>query len=1412
MSDEQLLVTLGVQDKGASKQIQALNKELRYLDKEYKATAKGSKGFEQSQEGLKTKLGTLEKKYDVQKLKLEAYNKKLNESKERISKKEQELEKLKNAEGDNTKAIEKAEKQLENYKTQMNNAAKEISLTEIEMKNLKSEISETGNKLKNVPVEELNNKLKSLEDEYKGVSSVAKEYGNTLDQLKAKQSYLEQKYDINNSKLEAQNKIMKESANKVKEKQKELEALKNAEGNNTEAIERAEKELVLYQNKLESANKEIQKSENDLKLLNKELSNNKTAIQQVPIDEYKAKMEAIAERTERVSTNVKNFGQGMSTVGGNLMKVAAPAVAFTGYALKATMNYEAAMSNVQAISGATGEDLEKLGAKAKEMGKSTSKSAKDAADGMSFMALAGWNTQQMLEGIEPVLRLSEASNLDLGRASDLTTDSLSALGLQVSDLTRYLDICAQAQRKSNTTADMMMEAYIACGGTMKNLKVPLEESATYIGILANRGLKGSEAGVALNSVLVNLTSGAGQAGVAMKKLGLSAFDSKGNFKRINVVLKELNSKLSKCTEEQRNTYLAMIGGKTQIDTLNALLAGTNEEYVTLHESITNSNGALNDMAKTMQNNAYGNITKLKSQLEGLGIQIGEHLLPHVNDFIGELSKLIEWFGNLDEGTQQAIIKFGLFTFAGGGTIKMLGGVTQGAGSLISVYGNLARKSAENAEKMKQVSNATKATSGGVKLLTGGLNILNPATLAVTGSIAALTAGVKLYKTHSDLMNKNILYTTDQMSDLEKAVAKFTGVNAKSREELIQTKLVYKDFSNNVSKEFQDKVIEITSKVHEFNMKLAEINIDGVISKEDSEALESRVNDMCNGAINAIKAKQEESNTAMKEFFLRDDVLSDNEKLVLESLERISKTNIDEVTKLKNEIFEIERKALDEKGELSEEEINIIKEKRDRIAQIELQSIGKTQEEILYAQNEFQNRLNNISLEDASKLMVEKAKLRDDEFVQIKSSYDTKIAMLQENLTQANDIERTAIQEQINSLTEERDKKLKINNDLYDGYLKTIGEKSPQILEEINKYNGEILQGEDHKSQEMLSKLMNQYEGLKNITESGNYIMVNSTTGAWEAVSVMVNEKTGEITGVYDSFHNNVGGYTEAISDEVKKMAEQHKISAIDVNRALNDMSKTTINTSGNIVDANGNIIASLQEVKSNADGTREGVLNLNGTPINVKADTSGAISNLNEVQNKVNNLDGKKFTVTGWIQTKIEQVGKWLGFAKGTNNAPSGTHLVGEEGFEIATKGNKMTLVGLDGPEFRRFRGGEKVIPHNRSAEILKSINRDVITSGGYFSPNSIQSRELINNVTNNYNNNVYSSNTNINNSQSGFDTNSVNQAINLIAEALLSKINNANINLNADLNVLANQLTPGIKNNITREQKSRDLVMGKVR
>lgn len=193
------------------------------------------------------------------------------------------------------------------------------------------------------------------------------------------------------------------------------------------------------------------------------------------------------------------------------MAMSAPMVAFAGYSTKVAMDFEQGMAQVSAISGATGKDLEKLSDKAKELGATTSKNATESAKAMEYHALAGWNVQQILEGTEPILRLSEATNLDLARASDLTTDSMSAMGIETKNLGRYLDIVAQAQRSSNTTAGDLMEAYIGVGGTLKNLNVPIEESSAWLGVLANRGIKGSKSGNALSSVLINLTSGLGKA-------------------------------------------------------------------------------------------------------------------------------------------------------------------------------------------------------------------------------------------------------------------------------------------------------------------------------------------------------------------------------------------------------------------------------------------------------------------------------------------------------------------------------------------------------------------------------------------------------------------------------------------------------------------------------------------------------------------------------------------------------------------------------------------------------------------------------------------------------------------------------------------------------------------------------------
>lgn len=340
--------------------------------------------------------------------------------------------------------------------------------------------------------------------------------------------------------------------------------------------------------------------------------------------EYKTALDKLKTSANAVKNDIQEMA---SVAAAGVTALGSAVAAGTAAVTKTGMEFTSSMSNVKALSGATIEDMKLLDEAAREAGANTSKSASESADALGFMALAGWDTTQMLEGLMPILRASEAGAMDLATCSDLVTDSMSALGVATGDLEHYLNICSKAQSSSNTSMQQLLEAYVGCGGMLRELNVPLETSATLLGTLANRGIKGSEAGTALNSILVNLIGANKNAASAMQDMGISAFDAQGRFIGLEETLKLVKSKLDEYGDDtEKITQLeAKLGGKTQLDTLQALLSGVSGEYDTLNEKITNCNGALESTAKTMQDNLSGDITSLKSALEGVEITIFKSL-------------------------------------------------------------------------------------------------------------------------------------------------------------------------------------------------------------------------------------------------------------------------------------------------------------------------------------------------------------------------------------------------------------------------------------------------------------------------------------------------------------------------------------------------------------------------------------------------------------------------------------------------------------------------------------------------------------------------------------------------------------------------------------------------------------------
>lgn len=454
---------------------------------------------------------------------------------------------------------------------------------------------------------------------------------------------------------------------------------------------------------------------------------------------------------------------------------------FLSDAISAYGEFEQAMANTSAIAGATEEQYAALRAAALEMGKATTKSASECADALGYMSLAGWSVNDSISSLEPILRLSEATQMDLARCSDLVTDSMSALGLRIQDLPGYLDMAAQANNKSNQTAEMLMEAYIGVGGTLKNLRVPIQESGAALGVLANRGIKGSEAGNALNAVLINLTTGTGQAGKMMEQLGISAFDSAGNFIGLQETIQRVYEATKDMTEAERNAALAAIGGKQHTDALNALMSGlttTTAEGVTewnaLTQSLYNSDGALSAMADTVTGTWQGATARLKSAMDDLKINLVSTFAPYATAAIDRVAEHIPHITTAVTAAAQSFIEKALPRIAAfkDRAVELFGMASGGIRKVVSEHSAAFDKLGELASKIKAFFTGLKVDGKPIldyiagtalpAIVDGALNLMNRLAdlgtfladhKALVLAVIAAYAGFRGLTALSDLGNK-----------------------------------------------------------------------------------------------------------------------------------------------------------------------------------------------------------------------------------------------------------------------------------------------------------------------------------------------------------------------------------------------------------------------------------------------------------------------------------------------------------------------------------------------------------------------------------------------------------------------------------------------------------------------------------
>ena len=477
-------------------------------------------------------------------------------------------------------------------------------------------------------------------------------------------------------------------------------------------------------------------------------------------NDFSNKIDSMMTKVESMGSAMQKAGEKISKIGSSLTKgVTLPLSILGTKAVSTAASFEDGMLKVQSLSGATQEEYKKLSDAAKQYGASTAWTAKDVADAMGYMALAGFDTNAILASTGGMLSLASASGEDLATVTDILTDSMTAFGDGAGDASRYADVLATTQAKSNTTVGLLGEAFKYVAPLAGSYGYKLEDVSTALGMMANAGVKGSMAGTALSSIMTRLGTDTDGCRSVIEEMGVAFYNQDGTARNLSDVMKDLCDKTKDLSVEQQSALAKHIAGMEAQKGLLAILNQGSKAYEELEGKIKSCNGAASDMASNMESGMGGSLRSLKSALEGVCIVLGEKLAPYVTKAAEKIKEFTTWFQNLDEKTQDNIVRFGLLAAAAGPVLNIFGKGISTIGKLVSAGSKLIGGAS------KVVSVGKVLFSGGTKLV-GGIgslvsklgSALLPALAAVPapvwviiGVIGALVlAGVALYKNWDEI--------------------------------------------------------------------------------------------------------------------------------------------------------------------------------------------------------------------------------------------------------------------------------------------------------------------------------------------------------------------------------------------------------------------------------------------------------------------------------------------------------------------------------------------------------------------------------------------------------------------------------------------------------------------------------------
>ena len=984
-------------------------------------------------------------------------------------------------------------------------------------------------------------------------------------------------------------------------------------------------------------------------------------------------------------------------------------------AINTFSNFEYGMKTVQATSQATEADLSKLTNTAKNLGATTSFSAVEVSQGMNYLAMAGYKTNDIISAMPGLLNAAAASGEDLASTSDIISDAITAFGMKASDTNHLSDVMAQASANANTNIGLLGESFKYVGATMGAMKYSIEDTSIALGLMANAGVKGSMGGTSLKNAIVNMVSPTKTMAAVMEKYKLSLTDSEGNMKSLKGVMDMLREKMGGLDTATQAAAASDLFGKEAMSGMLAIINAGTSDYDKLTTAIYGADGAAKKMADTKLDSLSGQWTILKSAVEGMNIALGERLAPYAKQFVtwftGKIPDItdcivntVDYLSNHTEDIKETAIAIGtvVTAIAGFNIAGSIGNSISGISNLVSLFkgASVAKDATETAVGISKVGLAAKILPA----------LFSPVGLAITAGVATTAYGVMSY---NSLINRSIDTATEELTIGEKIINKFTGSAYKSAKELQESGVKYTDFGEGISDSFKKAVRETAKSGTELLMNIKKIDMSGYSTSDRENKIANRINDYAYDIINALENKKNSETKVLKDALSADGDYSSENDSAVSSIGEYYDNVTEKIQVARDKVYYITSQAYADNRELAVSELEEIKGYIDQMNSLKLDAIdAKNTYDQAYAQSKFTTDASKITDTDsASELLKSSYKDIDDAYKDKIADLDGHIAVLEKTLSETTEeSKKSSLEKSIDELRNTRGSYADSNWNEKQAMYQIIMDQNPGAASSINKYTGDKLDKVDLNRRETLDKMQEKTPGLTGIKESGVYALRNEKNGRLERYAVVVNELSKEIVGVKNLLNGETGLYSTEDEQILEKVSENYK----DINSTLSKISGNkpthileTYSGTYALKDVMGKTLDALQDVRVAEDGVIEGFATIDGTQVYIKADASGviqAIGNTREELNQVppitaadvttngtaqkttseitgvitkaNEADGKTITITTifkkvsqWFKDKFSGAADAISEnANGTHYSESGLSTVDERGWELADR------------------------------------------------------------------------------------------------------------------------------------------------